>query len=167
MPQGSVLGPLLFLIYINDLHSCLKYYEAHNFADDSNIIIWGSLQETAKRMNHDLRKLPIWLRTNKLSLNVEKRELAVLWRQNTKLNNSFQIKLDQKKLFPTNYLKYLGVLLDEHSSWPLQISYVQVKLNRATGILSKVWYQANIHILKTVYHSFLGTHLLYKAGYGV
>ena len=125
------------------------------------------LQEIAERMNHDLSKLPVWLRANKLSLTIENTELVVLWKQNTKLNNSFQIKLDQKRLFPINSMKYLGLLLDEHSIWPLQISHIQMKLNRAIGILSKLWYQANIHILKTVYHSFLGTHLLYKAGYGV
>ena len=61
-------------------------------------------------MNHDLRKLSKWLRANKLSLNIEKTEL-VFRRQNTKLNNSFKIKLDGKRLFPTSSVKYLGVLL--------------------------------------------------------
>ena len=82
-------------------------------------------------------------------------------RQNTKLNNSFKIKLDGKRLFPTSSVKYLGVLLDEHLTWSPQISHVQMKLNRAIGILSKLRYQANIHVLKTVYHSLFGTHLLY------
>ena len=56
----------------------------------------------------------MWLRANKLSLNVEKTELIVFQRQNTKLNNSFKIKLDRKRPFPTTFMKYLGVLLDEH-----------------------------------------------------
>ena len=78
VPQGSVLGPLLFLIYINDLHSCLKYSKAYHFADDTNVTLSDHLQETlAKRMNHDLRKLSMWLRANKLSLNIEKTELVV------------------------------------------------------------------------------------------
>ena len=106
VPQGNVLGPLLFLIYINDLHSCLKYSSAYHFADDTNITLLDSLQETlAKRMNYDLRKLSMWLRANKLSLNVEKTELVVFWRQNTKLNNSFKIKLDRKRSFPTTSVK--------------------------------------------------------------
>ena len=165
VPQGSVLGPLLFLIYINDLHSCLKYSRAYHFADDTNVTLSDRLQETlAKRMNHDLRKLSMWLRANKLSLNIEKTELVVFRRQNTKLNNSFKIKLDGKRLFPTSSVKYLGVLLDEHLTWSPQISHVQMKLNRAIGILSKLRYQANIpfmYILKTVYYSLFGTHLLY------
>ena len=162
MPQGSVLGPLLFLIYINDLHSCLKYSKAYHFADDTNVTLSDRSQEIlTKRMNHDLRKHSMWLRANKLSINIEKTELVVFRRQNTKLNNSFKIKLDGKRLFPTSSVKYLGVLLDEHLTWSPQISHLQMKLNRAIGILSKLRYRANTHILKTVYHSLFETQLIY------
>ena len=102
----------------------------------------------------------MWLRANKLSLNIEKIELVVFQRQNTKLNNSFKIKLDGKRLFPTSSVKYLGVLLDEHLTWSPQISHVQMRLNRAIGILSKLRYQANIHILKMVTILFLAPSYL-------
>ena len=82
-------------------------------------------------------------------------------RQNTKLNNSFKFKPDGKRLFPTTSVKYLGVLLDEHLTWSPQVSHVQMKLSRTIGILSQLRYQANIHILKTVYHSLFETHFLY------
>ena len=82
-------------------------------------------------------------------------------RQNTKSNNSVKIKLDRKRLFPTSSVKYLGILLDEHLAWSPQISHVHMKLNQAIGILSKLRYQANIHVLKTGYHSLFGSHLLY------
>ena len=157
----SVLDPLLFLIYINDLHSRLKYSTAYHFAGDTNVTLSDNLQETlGKRMSYDLRKLSMWLRANKLPLNIEKTELVVFWRQNAKLNNFFKIKLDGR-LFPTGSVKYLGVLLDEHLTWSPQISHVQMKLSRAIGILSKLRYQANTDILKTVYHSLFGTHLIY------
>ena len=73
----------------------------------------------------------MWLRANKLSLNVEKTEPIVVRRRNTKLNNSFKIKLDGKRLFPTTSVKYFDVLLDENLTWSSQISHVQMKLNRA------------------------------------
>ena len=82
-------------------------------------------------------------------------------RQNAKSNNSVKIKLDRKRLFPTSSVKYLGILLDQHLTWSPQISHVQMKLNQAIGILSKLRYQANIHVLKIVYHSLFGSHLLY------
>ena len=166
MPEGSVLGPL-FLIYINDLHLCLKYSKACHFADNTNITLSDSSQETlAERVNYDLRKLSMWLGANKLSLNIEKTELVVFWRQSTKLNNPFKIKLNGKRLFPTSSVKYLGVLLHEHLMCSPQISHVQMKLNQAVGKLTKLRYQANIHILKTIYHSLFETDLIYVCQLG-
>ena len=80
----------------------------------------------------------MWLRANKLSLNVEKTKLVLFQRQNTKLNNSFKFKPDGKRLFPTTSVKYLGVLLDEHLTWSPQVSHVQMKLSQVIGRLSKL-----------------------------
>ena len=70
VPQGPVLGPLLFLIYINDLHKCIKYSKTYHFADDTSIIqSHSSLQILSKGINKDLSNLSNWLKTNKSSLN--------------------------------------------------------------------------------------------------
>ena len=72
-PQGSVLGPLLFLIYINDLHNCVKYSKTYHFADDNNILYSNkSLEVLVKNINHDSKTLSGWLKANKLCLNVKK-----------------------------------------------------------------------------------------------
>ena len=120
-------------MYISDLYSCLEYSKAYHFDDsndDTNVTLSDRSHETlAKRMNYDLRNFSMWLRANKPSLNIEKTELVVFRRQNTKLNNSFKIQIDGKRLFPTSSVKYLGVLLDKHLTWSPQMSHVQMKLN--------------------------------------
>ena len=78
MPQGSVLGSLLFLIYINDLHVAIKHCKVHHFADDTNLLIINkSLKRLNKLLNIDLKNLTNWLNANKISLNVSKTELII------------------------------------------------------------------------------------------
>ena len=162
VPQGSVLGPLLFLLYINDLHNSVRYAKTYHFADDTSVILSStSLEILSKRINKDLFNLSNWLKASKLSLNVKKTELVIFRSRKLKIDNSFKFKLDGKRLVPTKSVKYLGVLLDEHLHWNEQISQVKMKLNRAIGILSKLRYNANLSVLKIIYHSLFGSRLLY------
>ena len=78
VPQGSVLGPLLFLIYINDLYKCLAYNTAFHFADDTNLLMISKTQKLIqKHINIDLKLLHKWLMANKISLNCTKTELII------------------------------------------------------------------------------------------
>ena len=79
VPQGSVLGPLLFLLYVNDLNKSIKNSRAYHFADDTNILLSNESLEPplAKKMNQDLKNLSQWLKARKLSLNVKKTELII------------------------------------------------------------------------------------------
>ena len=164
VPQGSVLGPLLFLIYINDLHKCVKYSKAYHFPDDTNILQSVKSPEVfAKKLNQDLKILSQWLKANKLSLNVKRTELIIFRRKAANTDYGIKFKLDGKRLTPGNTVKYLGILLDKHLQWRKQLAHVQVKVNRGIGILSKIRHNTNLKTLKTVYHSLLASYLQYGA----
>ena len=83
VPQGSVLGPLLFLIYINDLNGIINFSKIHHFADTNIPYASSSLQDINKKINCILKSFAKWLKANKISLNSDKTEL-VLFRSKDK-----------------------------------------------------------------------------------
>ena len=160
VPQGSVLGPILFLIYINDLHRSIKHSTTYHFADDTNLLHISKDYKTLQRkVNYDLFSLHKWLTANKISLNEAKTEL-IYFRKNG-LAPTLNIKLHGKTLVPSKTVKYLGIFLDEFLSGEAQCSELIKKLNRANGMLAKARHYVPDLELKNIYHAIFSSHILY------
>ena len=162
VPQGSVLGPLLFIIFINDLHRAISNSTVHHFADDTNLLLSNkSLKKLTLNMNHDLTCLCEWLRSNKVALNVDKTEVIIFKKPYTKLNFKYKFKIDGHKVLPKSTIKYLGLEVDDHITWKPFINSLKNKLTRAVGVLSKLRHNVPLSFLKTVYHALFGSHINY------
>ena len=162
VPQGSVLGPLLFLVYNNDLHEAVTHSLIHHFADDTNILYCSkSLKKIDKYMNHDLSQIAQWLRANRISLNANKTELIIFRPKNKSITKHLNFRISGLKINPVNKAKYLGIYLDEHLTWNFQLIQIKTKLSRSCGLLAKLRYHVKTELLRTVYFAILDSVLRY------
>ena len=130
VPQGSILGPLLFLIYINDMHTAIKNSTVYHFADDTNLLYSHKNPKTIKKiMNNDLRLLYEWLCANRLSLNVGKTEFMIFRPPRKSLPDRIVLTLNRTKLYESSRIKYLGLILDSRLTWKEHINELSKKLS--------------------------------------
>ena len=162
VPQGSILGPLLFLLYINDMHLAMEHSIIYHFADDTNLLYsCKSFKVLRKNVNKDLQLLYDWLCANRLSLNAGKTEFIVFRPARHKTSERLTLKLHRTKLFESSKIKYLGLILDNKLSWKDHIAELSKKLSRAVGLLYKVRHVCPTAVLRSLYYSLFNSHLSY------
>ena len=162
VPQGSILGPLLFIIYINDLPNASALLEYILFADDSNIHASApSPEELQARLNTELGKLSDWFAHNRLSLNYVKTELIDFSKSKRRAIDDFNVEIDGKPIRRVDESKFLGVYLDKNISWRSHINNVITKISQTVGIIGRARRFMHTDQLLLLYNTMALPHLQY------
>ena len=166
VPQGSVLGPLLFLLYINDITNCSKLGEFILFADDTNIFITGATEREAYcKANILLHSIDQYMNLNQLHINKSKCCYIYFKPRNIKQSNNpkpvLKLKIGNHVIKKVTNTKFLGVTIDENLSWDYHIKDCKRKLNYAIATLSRIKKCIPESLHKDLYHTLFESHLTY------
>ena len=156
VPQGSILGPLLFLLHINDLCNVSKRLFALLFADDSNMFLSGKkTDDLIRMMNEELIKVVDWLQINSLSLNLNKTHFILIRRKRVKISLSADLTINNIKFDMTERTKFLEVMIDQNLSFESHIMYIKGKVARGINILYKSRPYFSLETMRMLYTAFV------------
>ena len=159
-PQGSCLGPLLFLIFINDLPLALIHGTSLLFADDTTLLhSHRNFNYLKWTVEDDLRRLLDWFKANQLTLNVDK--TVCLLFSTKKDPEMVTLNIGNSHITSSEYVKFLGVWIDRHLNWSKHISILLVKLKQNTHLLSISKKFLSKNTLKLIYYAHIFSHLTY------
>ena len=159
-PQGSCLGPLLFLIFCNDLSSNLNYLSCIQFADDTTLYYADKNLDVLKCcVEHDLNIILDWFRANSLTLNVEKTNFLLF--APDKRKHAVYLNVDKVTICPSNKTKFLGVILDDKLEWTEHVKSILTKMKRNYNLMRLGANLLSKHSLKIVYYAHVYSHLSY------
>ena len=162
VPQGSILGPLLFIIYVNDLKNISKSFKFIIYADDTTLIEPICSFENEESINSELCKVVEWLALNKLSLNAKKTKMMLFhYKQRNIKKNLPKLKINGIDIERVKEFNFLGVTIDENMSWKAHTQKVANKIAQVIGTLKRLKHFLPRNILKTLYCSLILPHLCY------
>ena len=160
VPQGSILGPILFLVYINDLPSCLTHSKSVLYADDTTLYLSGiSPDALANTMNSELGDLEKWCKINGLTINPDKTKYMLL--SHKKSNTSIKLLLNKKSISRVSNFKFLGVHIDENLSWATHLHHLKIKLGQGVYVLNRVKNCMPQSVRLMLYYSLIHSHMSY------
>lgn len=161
-PQGSVLGPLLYIIMSNDLQKCLKFCRSISFADDTTVFVSGrNLKFLYRKINEDVKNLNMWFKSNSLSLNVDKSNYVIFKTKTKNVNDVSKIQIGGREVKRVANVKFLGVYMDEHLEWSVHVKYLLSKLTAGIYSLNMAKNIVNYSSKRLIYLAHVQSHLDY------
>ena len=161
VPQGSILGPLLFIIYINDICRSNSIFTPITYADDTTLLFspnyYLNSEQLSILINAELENINEWFMSNKLSLNIDKTNYIIFHSSGTKPTN-VNLRINSTSLVRVCSTKFLGLILDEHLKWDGHRKNIAIKINCALGVISKLRYVFPVSVLKILYFSLIHCH---------
>ena len=154
VPQGSILGPLLFILYVNDIVNTSNMLQFILFADDTTIL-FSDISSKVDLINTELKEVTNWFKTNKLSVNASKTNFMIIGttHQTSKPENNIKVILDNVELSRVNKTKFLGVLIDENLTWKDHIDAISKRMSRNIGMINKLKHFVQKGILLSLYYT--------------